>query len=116
MLEEEKSGYMTWNMIWRDHVFNYDPQNRLRGWQNFEKKLSQLAPRQFFFSKFCHPRRQFWAIIENMISPDNVLYYNFQSRKQIDAERGTSLYNAYIFSRKKRSYGAYIFAKSSLYK
>ena len=26
---------------------------------NFEKKLSRLAPRQFFFSKFCHPRRRF---------------------------------------------------------
>ena len=41
---------------------------------NFEKKLSQLTPCQFFFSKFCHPRRRFWAIIENKILPDHVLY------------------------------------------
>ena len=34
-------------------------------------------PRQFFFSKFCHPRRRFWAIIENMISPDHVLFIKF---------------------------------------
>ena len=38
------------------------------------KKLSPLAPRKFFFSKFCHHRRRFWANIENMISPDHVLY------------------------------------------
>ena len=42
-------------MIWRDHVFNYGPQNRLRGWQNFEKKLSRLAPRQFFFLEILSP-------------------------------------------------------------
>ena len=26
------------------------------------------------FSTFCHPRCRFWAMIENMISPDHVLY------------------------------------------
>ena len=25
------------------------------------KKLLRLTPRQFFFSKFCHPRRRFWG-------------------------------------------------------
>ena len=41
-----------------------------------EKKLSRLSSRQLFF-QFCHLRRRLWAIIENMISPDHVLFYNF---------------------------------------
>ena len=56
-------------------MFSILAQNQLRGWQNFEKKLSRQTPRQFFFSKFCHPCRRFWAKIENMISPDYVLCY-----------------------------------------
>ena len=56
-------------------MFSILAQNRRQGWQNFKKKLSRLAPRQFFFSKFCHPRRRFWAKIENMISSDYVLCY-----------------------------------------
>ena len=42
-----------------------------------EKNVLAYASPVFFLSKFCHPRRQFWTIIEkkkNMISPDHVLY------------------------------------------
>ena len=43
------------------------------------KKLSRLTPRQFFLSKFYHPRRQLWAITENMISLDHVSYFILHS-------------------------------------
>ena len=38
------------------------------------KKTVSASASPIFFSKFCHPRRRFWAKIENMISPDHVLY------------------------------------------
>ena len=33
----------------------------------------------FFLSKFYHPRRQLWAITENMISLDHVSYFILHS-------------------------------------
>ena len=51
-----------------------------------------------FFSKFCHPRRWFWAIIENMISPDHVLYYNFKNFQTIQ-NFGKEFQNLEFFSK-----------------
>ena len=37
-----------------------------------------------FFSQFCHPRRRFWAKIENMISPNYVLCYIPRALETLD--------------------------------
>ena len=63
--DSQKSGYLTWNIIWRDHVFNYCPHNRLRRGQNFEHWKHDLA-RSCFLLKMPYPENPRRVVVEKV--------------------------------------------------